>query len=499
MIRRVLRVAAACAVAATVLAAPVTQAAADAGPVVTTDRGQVEGVATGLGRVFRGIPYAAPPVGPLRWKAPQPAAAWDGVRPAAEHGGACAQNASPFMGRDQVTNEDCLYLDVYAPAQASGNLPVIVWFHGGAFAYGSGSTYDAQRLAAAGNVVVSVNYRLGVFGFLATPELSAEDASRSGNYGIMDQQAALRWVKANAAAFGGDAGNVTISGQSAGSGSVCSHVLSPASTGLFHRAVMQSGPCQLVARTLPEAETAGAELAQEVGCGTAECLRGKPAGELLDATVPAEGESELSLALAPTTGTPVLPKAAADAFPAGEYAKVPMMLGTTRHEASTLLTSSDIEGGPDSAIVRALTNAAFSCPARRDAKALQDGVPVHMYEFTEPNVPSVYATPPDLELGAYHGAELPLLFDFPARPITLNPAQRELAATMIGYWSRFAATGDPNGSGLPEWPAYRPVIGKVQNLHADGVTNVRDVRYYTDHNCAIWDNTEGLPDLPGTG
>lgn len=496
MIRRVLGLAAACAVAAAVLAAPATGAAADGGPVVATDKGKVEGVATGLGRVFRGIPYAAPPVGPLRWKPPQAAAAWDGVRPATEHGGPCAQNASPFMGRDQVTNEDCLYLDVYTPARPSGNLPVVVWIHGGAFAYGSGSTYDAQRLAAAGNVVVSINYRLGVFGFLAHPELPA--AEGSGNFGVQDQQAALRWVKANAAAFGGNPGNVTIAGQSAGSGSVCSHVLSPSSRGLFHRAVMQSGPCQLVARTLPDAETAGTELAQEVGCTTAECLRGKSAAELLDATVPAEGESSLSLSLAPTTGTPVLPKAAADAFPAGEYAKVPMMIGTTLHEASTLLLSSGIEGGPDSAIVRALTNAAFACPARRDAKVLEDGVPVHMYEFTEPNVPSVYATPPELELGAYHGAELPLLFDFPARPIDLNPAQERLAATMVGYWSRFAATGDPNGTGLPEWPAYRPVIGKVQNLHADGVTNVRDARYYTDHTCAVWDNTEGLPDIPGT-
>jgi len=221
---------------------PKTQTA-DTGAIVRTDFGPVRGTVTSEYRTFQGIPYAAPPVGELRWRPPQPPERWSTPRDATTPGSRCPQLASAELGFPGSVDEDCLYLNVITPRSARpGQLrPVMVWVHGGAFLWGAGSDYDARRLAVGGDVVVvTVNYRLGLLGFLGHPSLEG-----SGNFGLQDQQAALRWVRRNAAAFGGDPGNITVFGESAGALSVCAQLASPASGGLFHRAVMQSGPCMM--------------------------------------------------------------------------------------------------------------------------------------------------------------------------------------------------------------------------------------------------------------
>ncbi|NUT97031.1 MAG: carboxylesterase family protein, partial [Saccharothrix sp.] len=261
--------------------------AAPAGPeVVVTAGGAVRGVVGEDHRVYRGLPYAEPPE---RWAAPRPPRSWTGVRDATRSGNACAQSAGFGAGSE---HEDCLYLDVTAPRAGRGK-PVVVWLHGGAFQFGAGADYDARRMAALGDVVVvAVNYRLGVFGFLAHPGLAG-----SGNYGLADQQAALRWVRRNAAAFGGDPGNVTIAGESSGARSVCAHLVAPGSQGLFHRAVVQSEPCTMTdwpaadgtaeaeppgfPRSREDAERQGVRYAAAQGCADVACLRRKTPAQLL--------------------------------------------------------------------------------------------------------------------------------------------------------------------------------------------------------------------------
>ncbi|WP_162795762.1 carboxylesterase/lipase family protein [Nonomuraea lactucae] len=497
---------------AAILAGPVSARTSDP-TVVRTDKGWVQGAATSSGLVFRGIPFAAPPTGRSRWRPPGPVSEWSGIRPALRSGGACAQNASDILAIPKITNEDCLYLDVHTPPAevGGGRRPVVVWLHGGGFVSGSGSAYDAKRLAAKGNVVVTVNYRLGAFGFLAHPALTGEDRRGSGNYGLMDQQAALGWVRANAAAFGGDPGNVTIAGQSAGSGSVCAHLMSPASQGLFQRAVLQSGPCTMLSRSLEEAETAGTDLAHTLGCDTAapECLRAVPATAVLDASRSDGVAGELlgGLSFAPVSRSPLLPRPTEEALREGAFAKVPTMIGTTRDEATVFVAilmdqltgrlrldtpavRSRYSGDPRLVAAAVLTDYLFACPSRASARALARHNPVHMYEVAERDMPNVFAFTPDFPLGAYHGAELPLLFDLPGRPIVLTPAQRQLSDRMLGYWSRFAATGDPNGPGLPNWPAYSSA--QLQSLAAAAVGPIRDAAFERTHHCRFWSSVGSI-------
>src|SRR5690348_11209570 len=269
--RRPARLAAACCAALaalTLTAAGATAARAgtatkDDAPVVTTSDGAVRGAAAGTVNEFLGLPYAAPPTGNLRWRAPQPAAAWTGVRDATTFGPSCPQAPSPFAPPGPFS-EDCLYLNVYTPAARPGaNRPVLVWIHGGGLVQDGARDYDGTKLAADGVVVVTINYRLGALGFLAHPALASHGAA--GNYGLMDQQAALRWVQRNIARFGGDPGNVTIAGQSAGGLSVLAQMVSPSARGLFQRAIVQSGTFALNQRPLATAEAAGEKYASAVG------------------------------------------------------------------------------------------------------------------------------------------------------------------------------------------------------------------------------------------
>jgi len=273
------------ALTATASAAPAASRSPGAGLVVTTTGGTLRGATAGPADEFLGIPYAAPPVGPLRWRPPQPAARWTGIRDAMAFAPHCPQPPSGFGVAS--TSENCLYLNVYTPAGATAgarNLPVMVWIHGGAFIAGESDDYNPAGLVGHGVIVVTINYRLGALGFLADAALASHPGGSSGDYGLMDQQAALRWVQANIRQFGGNPRNVTLSGESSGGLSVLSQLVSPGARGLFARAIVESGTYDLTQATLTTAETAGQAFAAKVGCAsqTAACLRALPVSTIVD-------------------------------------------------------------------------------------------------------------------------------------------------------------------------------------------------------------------------
>ncbi|MGV9454865.1 carboxylesterase/lipase family protein [Streptomyces sp. NPDC003635] len=519
------------------LTAPLPSARADAGHgsvVVPTDRGLVRG-AQGRdgGRVFQGIPFAAPPTGALRWRPPRPAAAWHGVRDATAPARPCPQlpltllpDGGPVLpgesNRTGSTTEDCLYLNVWTPARTTGRpLPVLVWLHGGGNVYGAGSDYDGSALAARGLVVVTVNYRLGALGFLAHPALSTESTDHaSGDYGLMDQQAALRWVQRNIGAFGGDRNRVTLGGQSAGSADTCAHIASPTAKGLFQRAIQQSGSCvspgALTPLTLDAAERRGSGFAAAVGCAdpatAAACLRTVPVTELIRTT-----DTGAASLWGPNTGPRVLPRPPRAAWAEGRVNAVPTLSGSTRDEYRyfTALYVDLLGGGPltpasYAALIRLQygeraaavldtypassyaspnlaysavgTDQRFACPARSDSRLYSTRAPVHAYEFADPQAPP-FIPAPHTPQGAFHASELAYLFPMEeVRPLT--PRQRRLSSTMTAYWARFAATGDPNGPGAPSWPRYTPDGDRVQVLAPDRVGPT--TRFAAAHHCAFW-------------
>lgn len=489
-------------------------------PEVITDKGPVKGAIAGATRTFFGVPYAAPPVGDLRWKPPQPAKAWSEPLDATKKGPFCPQlsalGSSPMAG----TSEDCLSLNVWTPSIAPGSkAPVLFWIHGGGFILGSGAeaTYDGQLLSeATGAVVVTINYRLGPLGFLAHGALAAEDAGHpsSGMYGFEDQRAALAWAKANIAAFGGDPGNITLFGESAGGISTCLHLLSPASKGLFHRAIIESGPCSVGASaTAKENELQGAALAKAVGCEdpTTElaCLRGKKADELL---VALPGKKGLiggdGVNWFPMVDGINLPDQPALLLDAGQIEKVPVILGTNKNEGTLFFAigataaddaeyealMSSVFGGQGAAIVahypsasfgsakdaaaEAFGDGAFVCPTRRTARALaKASVPTRLYHFT--HAPKALFP----NLGAFHSTELPFLFGNAYLGITLDEEEQALSKAMIGYWSRHALSGDPNGEGALAWPSFE--LGSDTHLVLDLQLSTASGLKSAD--CDFWD------------
>ncbi|WP_432196518.1 carboxylesterase/lipase family protein [Streptomyces sp. bgisy027] len=519
------------------LTVPPATARSETGPeslVVRTDLGLIRGTAAhDGGRVFQGIPYAAPPVGELRWRPPRPAARWTGTRNATAPAHPCPQlpltllpDGGPVLpgesNRTGSTEEDCLYLNVRTPARTNGRpLPVLVWLHGGANAYGAGSDYDGAALAARGVVVVTVNYRLGALGFLAHPALSAESADRaSGDYGLMDQQAALRWVRRNIGAFGGDRNRVTLGGQSAGSADTCLHVASPTAKGLFHRAIQQSGACAtdggLTPLTLGAAERKGNDFAASVGCTepkvAAACLRSVPPTDLIRA--PGTGTASL---WAPNTGPRILPRTPQAAWAEGRVNTVPTLSGSTHDEYRyfTALYVDLLGGGPltpDSyaALIRLQygdraaavlatypasaypspnlaysavgTDQRFACPARADSHLYGSRVHVYAYEFHDAQAPP-FIPAPHTPQGAFHASELAYLF--PTDVLApLTPAQRRLSATMTAYWARFAATGNPNAPGTPPWARHTAGGDRIQVLAPDRVGATTG--FAADHRCQFW-------------
>jgi para-nitrobenzyl esterase len=496
---------------------------ASAAGVIPTDRGPVRGTETPTEKEYLGIPYAAPPLADLRWRPPQQHARWRTPLDATHFANHCPQQGS-FVGGGS-TNEDCLYLNVYTPNRGNGKglakrLPVMVWIHGGALSSGESDDYDPTRLVQQGRVVVTINYRLGWLGFLAHPALTAESPNHaSGDYGFMDQQAALRWVKRNIAKFGGDPGNVTIFGQSAGGHSVHAQLASPLAAGLFQRAIAQSGAYADNLPSLAQAEANGRDIANRVGCQdqTAECLRSVPVQNLLP-TQPGGG-----LPIIPNVDGYVLPQSPRAAFGSGEFNRVSVVEGSTHDEftsfaavlvpivpadfyplvvqlfVSTLgmnVSPTDIvarypigdyNGDVRLALSAIGTDSLFSCPGRREAQAFSKFVPTHTYEFNDPNAPTILAPPVNFPFGAYHASELPYLFDSATRGghAPLTPDQEKLAAAMVSYWTQFAATGDPNSAATPEWPAYTTASDTYQSLEPP--TPHPTTGFAADHKCAFWD------------
>ena len=486
--------------------------------VVRTVDGAVRGTVTDDVRRFQGIPYAAAPVGELRWRSPEPAKAWPDVRDGTRPGAPCPQAWPGEDGTPQVSgSEDCLFLNVTTPSGAVGPRPVMVFVHGGGFTGGQGAPYDPTRVVTQGGVVVvTMNYRLGALGFLAHP---AFDDPAAGNFGLVDQQAALRWVRDNIAAFGGDPGNVTLWGESAGAFSTCAQLAAPGARGLFHKAIVQSGPCANPVVTREEAQRRGVTTAAELGCpdtgDTVACLRALPpeafAGRY-DERVYRQVHRDLAARpWLPVAGTPALPQHPVDALRAGTAADVPMIHGGTRDEArSHVAMAYDMVGSPLTAgqypqVVAALFGAdadavvagypvsRYPSPGLALATALSDdgrtvgactqqqvvdtaSGPVFTYEFAEP-VDDVIGSVP---MGAHHGADVRYFFDsaFPGAPPASRTAEEDaLAGRLIGYWTAFAATGSPG----PDWPAADGAT--VLQIDAEGS---RPIDLAAEHRCDFW-------------
>ena len=460
------------------------------GPVVAAPAGALRGAAVGGIRVFKGIPYALPPTGPLRWKPPVPAPSWKDTREATEFGSVCVQPkpqpTSIYSWNLRPMSEDCLSLNIWTPAGAR-NAPVFFWIHGGALSSGAGSDalYDGAALAARGLVVVSINYRLGVLGFLAHPDLSAESSGNvSGNYGLLDQIAALRWVNRNVAAFGGDPANVTIAGESAGGLSVMYLMAAREARGLFARAVAQSAYMVSAQelRTTPfggvAAESAGRSLAEKAGAADLAGLRSMDA-EALTTLAASSGFFPFFV-----IDGRVLTRQIVDVFDHGEQAKVPLLAGFNSGEIRSLrslmppavtdaatyekeirtryvdLSDAFLALYPSSHIEESMLattrDALYGWTAQRLViKQTEAGVPSFLYLFDH-GYPAADAR----GLHAFHASELPYVFGtadrtparWPAVPAT--PVETQLTNAMLGYWASFARTGTPSAPDAPSWPAY---------------------------------------------
>lgn len=484
---------------------------------VKTDGGIVEGVkASSPGvRVFRGIPFAAPPIGEGRWKAPQPVRPWKGVLKATRFGPRCMQAPvfSDMIFRDRAErpmSEDCLYLNVWTPAKsAEDRLPVMVWFYGGGFQAGSSSEprYDGENFAKKGILVVSVNYRLGVFGFFSHPELTrASGVHASGNYGLMDQIAGLRWVKQNIAAFGGDPEKVTIAGESAGSLSVSALMASPLAKGLFRGAIGESGaffgrpPAGSAIETPSEAEKTGVKFAESTGAKDLAALRGESAEDLLSAA-----QKDRSFQFWPCVDGYVLPNDVATIFAEGQQAHVPLLAGWNAEEASWAVVYAKekptAETFPQQLSTRFDDRAAEILklyPARSDEQARKSAIdlasdlfivyvtwewlemqnktgqaPVYGYVFdrTPPVAPDskVNGVSPK-ELGARHACEIEYVFGtLGSQPNPWEPVDFRISEAMASYWANFTKTGDPNGPGLEKWPVYDGGAGPMMMHLAEEV------------------------------
>jgi para-nitrobenzyl esterase len=498
--------------------------AARTGPIALTRDGAVRGLITGNTSEFLGIPYAAPPVGALRWRPPRPAVPWAGVRDATSFGPHCPQSASPFG--EASTSENCLFLNVFAPAGgapaggAPAGRPVLVWIHGGALVSGESDDYDPTALVGHGVIVVSINYRLGALGFLADSAL-ANRAGDAGNYGLADQQAALRWVRANIAGFGGDPRNVTIFGESAGGLSVLSQLDSRGARGLFQRAIVESGSYNLTQTSRTDAETAGAAFAAKVGCTqavpaqVAACLRGVPVSTIL--------ADENTAGYTPDLDGKVLTQSVGTALASGQFNRVPVIMGTNHDEWRLFVALDQLAGEPAvtaanyeaqisatlgvPATVAAViaeqyplagfasppvalgavgTDAIFACPSLAAVSSLSRFVPTFAYEFNDENAPERFLPGVGFPYGAAHASELQYLFGLSAAPIpaTLTPAQQQLAAQMQGYWTSQARRGDPATPGQPAWPRFN--VRTQQVLSLDEPRPTVETSFSAEHHCGFW-------------
>jgi para-nitrobenzyl esterase len=475
--------------------------------------GEIRGKLDGKVRAFLGIPYAAPPVGDLRWRPPQPPAAWTGTLDATHPGNVCAQTRI----RDQgvAGSENCLFLNIYAPDTPDKSLPVMVWIHGGTFVVGSGAQYDGHELAERGHlIVVTINYRLGPLGFLANRSLDGADPDHlSGNYGLLDQQAALRWVKVNIEPFGGDPGRATVAGESAGAISIGLHLISPAAAGLFERAILESGPF-LHLPTLAQAQTRGDQFAARLGCSGAPCMRSKSTAEVLNA-IPASPISVGPPVWFPVVDGQLIPSQPADAIAAGHLNRVPVINGSNRDEGTlfaafggralsaeefTATIQSRFGGNaqrvlaaypladypsPTQALAAGFGDVFFSCEILKAGELLSAWVPVYQYEFDDPNTPNVFTVHPSFPFGAYHGSEIQYVLGSILTKSIATPAQLALAESMMGYWINFINTSDPGGT-APKWDRFHADDPRILSLSPG------TIRYESDfaslHHCDLWNS-----------
>jgi para-nitrobenzyl esterase len=483
--------------------------------IVNTSAGKLLGVTDGKVASFKGIPYAAPPVGEFRWRPPQPISSWEGVRDAKEFGANCAQAGwGTAPGKiAEGSSEDCLFLNLWLPADIKPNakLPVMVWIHGGAFVGGSGAGISGDAFANQGVILMTFNYRLGRLGHFAFPALSNERPDEpKGSYAFMDQIAALKWIKENIAAFGGDPNNVTIFGFSAGGVSVHSLLTIPEAKGLFHKAISESGGGRdgvLTGRPISEenadpfypvsAETIGINFAKKHGIeGTDEAalakLRALSVEEIVDGGQESDGQGGPRTYSGPILDGKFVAETSENAYKAGRQAKVPLIIGNTsaeigggfvnssssKDELFSLFgelkeeaqTAYDADGTKEFAevITKFNTDWAWGEPGRFVARAfVEKGQPAYMYLFSY--VPA--ALRERMPYGAGHGSEVSYVFnnlDGRRSSTGPTPEDKELAQIMNSYWTNFAKTGNPNGIGLPQWPVYQNETNKIIEFQPDG-------------------------------
>jgi para-nitrobenzyl esterase len=478
-----------CALAGAALVVGMTMAAVADPQVVKTDLGKVQGktINDGKVRAYLGLPYAAPPVGDLRWKAPEPAAKWKGTRDATKFGAHCAQNHvfDDMVFQDAGPSEDCLFLNIYVPADAkdTSKLPVMFWIHGGGYSGGGSDEprHNGDFLPLKGVVLVTINYRLGVFGFLVTNELAQEANGASGNYGLLDMIAALHWVNANIGKFGGDPKNVTIFGESAGSFAVSTLMASPMAQGLFAKAIGESGGAFPSALTLGGGTVAEASKANEawmaaIGAKSIKDLRAMTTDQVLEAS-----KKKGMTGFAPDIDGRVLTEPVPDTYAAGKQAHVPLLAGWNADEGSFFamrgMTAEQWKGMAQAMFKDRAEEFLKLYPGDTDAEALRSAIdfgsdsfiafgtwkwleaqrktgdsPVYRYHF------ELAATPSKFHPGtfAFHSDDIEYVFGtLDTRPgWDVRPEDRTLSDQMMTYWTNFAKTGDPNGPGVPEWPKY---------------------------------------------
>jgi para-nitrobenzyl esterase len=488
-----------------------TSAARSGGLVVGTADGAVRGKTVAATDEFLGIPYAAPPVGPLRWRPPQPPKAWSGVRAATSFAPHCPQPSSSFGVAS--SSEDCLYLNVFTPAGARArNLPVMVWVHGGSLRTGAGDEYNPTGLVGHGVIVVTINYRLGALGFLADAALASRPGGPSGNYGLMDQQAALRWVQRSIHGFGGNPGNVTLFGESAGGLSTLSQLVSPGARGLFQRAIVESGSYNPTQQSLTAAESAGAAFAAQAGCAsnTASCLRSLPVSTILT--------NEDPVGYTPDVDGVVLKQSIRTALASGQFNRVPVMIGTNHDEYRLFVAVYELLGAkvtaanyqtmiattlsvpaaaaaavaaryplshfssPAVALGAVGTDAIFACNSLSFDGSLSRYVPTYAYEFNDENAPELFLPPVSFPYGAAHASELQYLFSQTAvpHPVDLTAAQQQLAEAMKQDWTDMAKTGVPAAG----WPPFSSAGQRMLSLVPPRPKV--ETNFSAQHQCAFW-------------
>jgi para-nitrobenzyl esterase len=512
--------------AATAIAGPLASTNGSDFVTVSTETGLVRGTVSSddAVEVFKGIPYAAPPVNELRWRAPRPPLPWPGIRDALDAGNPCPQS-----GRLASTNEDCLYLNVWTPHRGPRHgLPVMVFIHGGGQRVSAAHEYNADWLITRGApvVYVSMNYRLNIFAFFAHKALTAEDPKLgSGNYATLDQQQALRWVRDNIANFGGNPRNITIFGESGGAQAVCVLLASPPARGLFQKAIVESGPCQWqFYPSLTASEERGTDIAAQLGCtdpNPLACLRSLPVKVILSKE---RGATSDTAAAQPAWGGGAFPLPVREAIASGRFNQVPLLQGSNRDEAMFDLALRYDGGGnpvtpeqypailtqyfgrsrvaaiigqypltdyptPMNALIAVLSDSGMVtnnriglCNLHLANQLASPHVRLYAYEFADRTAPypaPIFDAPGNLT-GAAHTKELSYLF----HQNELTSAQRRISDAMIGYWTNFATNGDPNGKNLPVWPAYKPDRQMVIKFGANIVG--ADADFYSRHRCGFW-------------